>query len=104
VVVFLAAMFLTIRPWCRVLCPLGAIFGLLNKVSVLSMKLEDHRCTDCKRCQALCVYGGTPRRDPNDPRCIRCLECTKCHPGALGLTTVFEPSKSPESTEEPKSD
>lgn len=108
VVVFVMAMLFTIRPWCRVMCPLGAIFGLLNKVSVLSMKLEDHRCNDCKRCQTLCIYGGTPHLDPNDPRCIRCLECTKCHPGALGLTTVFEPPTLPEPTEkvsqEPKSD
>ncbi len=107
VVVFLVAMFLTIRPWCRVLCPLGAIFGLLNKVSILSMRLEDYRCTECKRCHTLCVYGGAPNMDLNDSRCLRCLECTKCAPGALGVGTIFDTPQEPDQPHEnqaPKSD
>lgn len=101
VIVFLAAMFLTIRPWCRVLCPLGAIFGLLNKFSVFSMQLEDYKCNECKHCHTLCVYGGTPNRDPNDPRCLRCLECTKCKPGALGLTHIFESMAESDNPDQP---
>ncbi len=100
VVVFLVTMFLTIRPWCRVLCPLGAIFGLLNKASVLSMRLEDYKCTECKRCHTLCVYGGTPNMALNDPRCLRCLECTQCAPGAIGLGTIFDTPQEPEQPHE----
>lgn len=102
VIVMVVAMFITIRPWCRILCPLGAIFGLLNRFSILSMRLEDHKCTACKRCRTLCVYGLTPDKKPNDDNCLRCLECTRCGPGALAVTTVFpSPSEKQETTPQP---
>jgi ferredoxin-type protein NapH len=88
--VILIAIFFTIRPWCRVLCPLGAIFGFFNRFSVFSMKLEDHHCTQCGRCRTLCTYGGKPDETPNSDSCLRCLECTQCGPGALQATTLFE--------------
>lgn len=91
IILFLVAIFFTIRPWCRVLCPLGAIFGFFNRFSVLSMKLEDQNCTQCGRCRTLCSYGGQPDKDPNSDTCLRCLECTQCAPGALQAGTVFDP-------------
>lgn len=98
IAIFLVAIFVTIRPWCRILCPLGAIFGFFNRFSVFSMKLEDHSCTQCGRCKTLCTYGGQPDKETNTDNCLRCLECTKCGPGALQATTIFEAGK----TEEPE--
>jgi polyferredoxin len=88
-IVFLVAIFVTVRPWCRVLCPLGAIFAFFNRFSIFSMRLEEHKCTKCNRCRTLCSYGIEPDISPNSDRCIRCLECTKCGPEALSLGTVF---------------
>jgi polyferredoxin len=88
--IVIVAIFFTIRPWCRVLCPLGAIFGFFNRFSVFSMKLEDHECTHCGRCRTLCTYGGKPDQNLNSDTCLRCLECTQCGPGALQASTLFE--------------
>jgi ferredoxin-type protein NapH len=88
--VFLVAIFISIRPWCRVLCPLGAIFAFFNRFSVFSMKLDEYKCTKCNRCRTLCSYGIEPDITPNSDRCIRCLECTKCGPAALAVGTVFD--------------
>jgi polyferredoxin len=92
VAVFLITIFFIRRPWCRVLCPLGAIFSLLNKVSALFLRVDRSRCTDCKRCRSLCAYDIQPDQSPNDSRCIRCLECTRCGRGAMSLDTVFRHS------------
>jgi polyferredoxin len=100
IIVFIIAIFFTIRPWCRVLCPLGAIFGFFNRFSVLSMDLKEHQCTQCGRCRTLCSYNGQPDKDPNSDNCLRCLECTKCGPRALQTTTIFETEKTEESTQE----
>lgn len=89
VAAFVVAIFFVRRPWCRVLCPLGAILSLFNKVSALFLRLDRSACTECKRCRSLCAYDILPDRSPNDSRCIRCLECTRCGPGALGVDTVF---------------
>lgn len=88
VVVFLIAIFFVRRPWCRLLCPLGAIFSLFNQVSAVFLRVDSGRCTQCKQCRKLCPYEIHPDQSPNDLRCIRCLECTRCGPKALKVTTL----------------
>lgn len=90
VALFLIAIFFVKRPWCRILCPLGAIFSLFNRVSAFFLRLNPDKCTDCERCHKLCEFGIEPEKSPNDLRCVRCLECTNCGPGALTLNSVFQ--------------
>ncbi|MCF7669124.1 MAG: 4Fe-4S binding protein [Verrucomicrobia bacterium] len=97
----ITAAFVTFRPWCRVLCPLGAIFGFFNRFSVFSMEFENHHCTQCGRCRTLCTYGGKPDKSPNSDNCLRCFECTQCDAEALRVSTVFD--KDAESESEPRS-
>jgi ferredoxin-type protein NapH len=88
-VVVVVAMLFTWRPWCTVFCPLGAIYGLLNRVSFLFLGFHRNRCLDCDNCRSLC-HDGTPAEQRIDGlRCVRCLECTKCR--AVALETVFTP-------------
>ncbi len=88
--VFLVAIFFMRRPWCRVFCPLGAIFSLFNRFSAFFIRFETNDCTHCERCHKLCKFGIEPEKAPNDLRCVRCLECTKCGPEALTLGSIFE--------------
>jgi len=99
-VVLLVAMLFTWRPWCTVLCPLGAIYSLCNMVSFFFVRVNKDACRECDLCRSLCRYGGSPRERANDLRCIRCLDCTKC--GVVGVASVFErPNSSGAPTEEP---
>ena len=93
-VLFIIAVFFIKRPWCRVLCPLGAIFSLFNRFSAFFLHFDADKCTDCKFCHRLCEYGIEPEKSPNDLSCIRCLECTQCAPEALTLSSIFERSQS----------
>ena len=90
---FLIAIFFMRRPWCRVLCPLGAIFSLFNRFSAFFLRFESKECTHCERCHKLCEFGIEPEKSPNDLSCVRCLECTKCAPEALNLGSIFESTK-----------
>jgi polyferredoxin len=92
-ILFLIAIFFMRRPWCRLLCPLGAIFSLFNRVSAFFLRFNAGECTYCERCHKLCEYGIEPEKTPNDLRCVRCLECTRCSPEALTLGSVFERSE-----------
>jgi len=89
--VFLVAILFTRRPWCRVFCPLGAIFSGFNKASFLFLRFEPGKCTSCGRCTKSCPYNIDPEKSPNDVRCIRCFECTRCHLDALTPATVLHP-------------
>jgi polyferredoxin len=86
-VLILVAMFFTWRPWCTVLCPLGAIYSLFNRVSLFYVRFRPHECKECNLCQGLCRYRGPSERRGGDLRCIRCLDCTRCK--ALSVGTPF---------------
>jgi len=68
---------LTERFWCRYLCPLGALLGLLSKVSWLR-RVVGPGCNQCRRCGGECTMGTIePERGfASDPgECIVCLAC-----------------------------
>jgi ferredoxin-type protein NapH len=72
------------RTFCRFLCPLGAVYGLLNRLSLYRMKYEKARCTDCGACARACKLDIEPCKTPNSADCIRCGECCRaCPHGAL---------------------
>jgi polyferredoxin len=84
-VLVLIAMFFTWRPWCTLFCPLGAIYGLCNRVSLLFLRFHPERCKDCNLCQSLCRYRGRSERRAGELNCVRCMDCTRC--GAISLST-----------------
>jgi polyferredoxin len=65
------------RPWCRYACPLGAISGLLGKLSPVYIKREAAACTSCKICTKACPMGLQVHSVTTitSVDCISCLEC-----------------------------
>lgn len=68
------------RPFCRHLCPLGAFYGLFNRVSLLQLRVDTDRCVGCGKCAAVCRMGVSPAEDPSSPECIRCGACAEVCP------------------------
>lgn len=99
--VLLAVLFLSVliyRPFCRYLCPLGAIYSLFNPLSVLRYRVDEARCTHCGACAHACGMGCDPVKSANDPECVRCGKCRQvCPTDALtcGLRAASHPSKEP---------
>ena len=65
------------RPFCRFLCPLGAIYSVFNRFSYFHLDVADS-CNNCNRCQDICPVDLKVYEEPNSTECIRCLECTTC--------------------------
>jgi len=74
-IVLLIVSILIYRPFCRVLCPLGAIYALLNKIAFLKMRCDKEKCTSCGNCATVCKIKLEPAKKPNSPECIRCGDC-----------------------------
>lgn len=85
-VVLLATMMR--RPFCRFVCPLGALLGLTNKVSLLKLDYDLDRCAiahargptiegcaTCKYCSAVCPMNLKVPEQTGSVDCIRCMEC-----------------------------
>jgi len=76
---FLVLFVVTKRPFCRTTCPLGAIYSLFNRFSLLQMHVEKQdSCTTCRLCKEVCPVDIKISDDPGSAECIRCLECTTC--------------------------
>ena len=68
------------RPFCKWICPLGAIYSLFNKVSLLSIKVKEDQCIGCHKCTTACKMDVDVLKSPNHPECIRCGACMKACP------------------------
>ncbi len=42
------------RPFCKYICPLGAFYGLFNRLSFYQMEVDTKKCTGCKACERQC--------------------------------------------------
>lgn len=74
------------RPFCKYLCPLGAIYAPFNKISVLQMSCDPSKCSGCGACSSVCDMCVDPVKDTCDPECIRCGKCVSaCPSGALRM-------------------
>lgn len=71
---------LLFRPFCRFLCPLGAIYGLFNPIALYRFRIDRERCTDCGSCEQACPLRISVRKTPNSPDCIRCGACRHACP------------------------
>ena len=65
------------RLFCRFLCPLGALYGLFNKVSVFGIRLDQEKCTRCGLCVSHCKMDI---HHVGDQECIGCGECVEVCP------------------------
>ncbi len=77
---------LIFRPFCRYLCPLGAIYGFFNRISLYRISVDPQLCTHCGRCTRQCPMQVPIPYDGNGPECIRCGECAAvCPEGAIRI-------------------
>lgn len=75
------------RPFCKYLCPLGAVYGLFNPISMYRYRLDTEQCTKCGKCQKACKMDIPVWKTPNSRECIRCGDCIQsCSFDALEST------------------
>ena len=66
------------RPWCKYLCPMGAVLGLTNRFRLFTLKRAEHTCISCGKCDRACPMNipVSTRSRITDTQCISCMECT----------------------------
>ncbi len=76
-VLFILGSIFLYRFFCRFFCPLGALYGLFNRISLLGMKVDEKSCTDCGICVGKCHMDI---RRVGDHECISCGDCIDACP------------------------
>ncbi|TVR75077.1 MAG: 4Fe-4S binding protein [Spirochaetaceae bacterium] len=81
------------RPWCRWVCPYGALLGTVARISPWTVRRDASTCIDCGRCDRACplairVAAVTAVRDDRCNRCERCIDACPVA-GALSFSGRF---------------
>lgn len=76
VAALLGSMFID-RPFCRYLCPLGALLGAISKVGTVRVVRNEETCTHCQRCDQACPVD-IKVESMAQVRTTECLSCGEC--------------------------
>jgi ferredoxin len=72
------------RFFCRFACPLGALFGLLSRVSPWRIGKTTDRCGECCICEEYCEGACRPAGRIILSECVMCLNCLdRCPAGRV---------------------
>lgn len=81
------------RPFCRYICPYGAIMGLISKISIIKLRKDDS-CVSCRICEKTCPMEAMDEQAKAGLDCILCGDCCqKCPKDSLSLSTNKKKNK-----------
>lgn len=88
--VFAVEVLYSRRVWCRSICPVGATYGLLNRLSAIKVSYNAD-CDKCGSCKTVCyaphlldMIGGDKERSVLGTDCLMCGRCVDvCHKDTL---------------------
>ncbi|MGD9973972.1 MAG: 4Fe-4S dicluster domain-containing protein [Desulfatirhabdiaceae bacterium] len=76
------------RLYCNTVCPVGALLGLVSRISLLQIRIDSDACTGCKRCEGVCKAGciDLQKQTVDFSRCVGCFNCMAvCPSQGLGF-------------------
>ncbi len=82
------------RPFCKYICPLGAVYSAFNSVAVFGYRVDREKCTACGACAKVCKMQVDPVKNANNPECIRCGACKEVCPVNAILSSGSRKSRS----------
>jgi len=92
--VILALNFLAPRFWCRYLCPLGAMLGLIGwKQAGARVAVDEKKCISCRKCIVACQGDATPFPSGSwaSRECLICYNCREvCPVDAVSIRATTE--------------
>jgi ferredoxin len=75
------------RFFCNTLCPAGAVLGLVSRVALFKIEIDESTCEDCglceKVCKAYCIDAESKRVEFS--ACVACFNCVESCP-TVGVT------------------
>jgi len=77
---FLLLMLAVSRPFCRIFCPAGAIYGLFSRIALSRMYLDNEACIHCGACNRVCPVDLDVPKEVGGAECIACGDCMKVCP------------------------
>ncbi|MBI9036849.1 MAG: 4Fe-4S dicluster domain-containing protein [Bacteroidales bacterium] len=84
------------RIFCNTICPLGSLMGLISKISIFKIKIDEKACISCRKCEFVCKAGciDTKNKTIDFSRCINCFDCfSACNLNGISYKLSLKESK-----------
>lgn len=86
-IIFSVAIFLTLllmsikkgRLFCNTICPVGALLGLISRLSIFKIKINKDECDSCGMCETVCKAEciNPDTKEIDFERCVICFNCIR---------------------------
>jgi polyferredoxin len=80
VILFFILIILSYRGFCKYFCPFGAFISFFNKISIIHLKVDKNRCTECRLCKKVCPMDIDLTKAKRSLECIGCFKCVDACP------------------------
>ncbi|MHC4122968.1 MAG: 4Fe-4S binding protein [Planctomycetota bacterium] len=76
------------RFYCRFICPLGALFGIIDRFAIWRIGKRKNECKNCRLCEKNCEGGCEPAGKIRISECVLCFNCRQdCKHNLIGYQT-----------------
>ncbi len=75
------------RLYCNTVCPVGTFLGLVSKISIFKIRINNSTCTQCGKCQSACKANciNIKTMHVDESRCVSCYNCIPvCDDNSIG--------------------
>ena len=93
VVIFLFDLFVLKNGWCGHICPIGGVYSIIGRFSLIRVDYEEEKCTLCMKCKEVCpevqvLYMiGKKSEQVLSGECTNCARCIEvCDDDALNFS------------------
>jgi len=92
--IILVLCVLYLRFFCKILCPLGLLYGFFNRIGLFRLQWQEKDCIRCGVCELSCPMELKIPQEINSQECIRCLNCLfVCPTRSIFLDRSFQSGK-----------
>lgn len=77
-ILLISSLFIN-RPFCRTICPVGFILGLISYIPFARRIRKSDNCIQCKKCTSVCpTHAITYNNKKSSINTIQCIACGEC--------------------------
>lgn len=82
IIITIILVFFKNRFFCTNICPVGAVLGILSKISLNKIHINQDTCVSCGMCEKNCPSSciNAKEKSVDNETCIKCLKCLEVCP------------------------
>ncbi|MGB8317668.1 MAG: 4Fe-4S binding protein [Ignavibacteriaceae bacterium] len=76
------------RLFCNTICPVGTFLGLISRLSLYKIRIDENKCNSCNLCTQVCKSGCIDKAnmEVDFARCVSCYNCFNvCPTGGISF-------------------